>query len=502
MAYVRQVVPKLGQRVRVIGGTTVRWQDGTFGLVNAQCYADVIAINSYNEFLCALLIPHEAARRAYVPLKDIQIIKGKPFVAGHDEHRRCKNPQGVANGAAPVMGEPPKVDTSADDSTSDSTSTTTTPEAPVTPAPAVVADKTAAANAILELLNGGGLNADEVRAIAEDVTAARVSAVTDSIDTVATRLQDFLDAFDAAPPAVKARTIRAIAPASTNPMADALAKHYTCGEPVRGYPLVLLSGPSLGKTYNVSAFAKTNGYDVLLHHGCSRDMDEIATLVGAALPDTEKGTGFALPDGVATQAWRAAAAGKNVLFLLDEIFRLSETTQEWLLTALQPDKDGYLTLRTRRIVDGALEVIKAHTSRLHIVGAANLTERTDVVEAFWSRWTKRRFEFTADVVKEVARHILAQNGVTDTDDTLATAYGRVVQSSRAAFVAGTIRYPLDIRVLESAAAVCNGTAASCRDELCELLVAHSANWDDIANTDSKSIESAKEWEAALRRLSL
>ena len=421
--------------------------------------------------------------------------RGRAFTRGHDDRRlESRNPKGTA----PITSAP--------------TGAPLTTEEPAVTAP-TTAPEDAKVRALLDLLGSGGLSAEQVREIASTVTADALEShqaaerkardmIADALTTLSGKLDTLESALAVAPPIVRARVARTLAPSTVNPMADALAKTYTCGEPVRGYPVVLLSGPSLGKTYNVRAFAKAQGYDVFLAHGCSRDMDEIATLVGTALPDTEKGTGFALPDGVLTQAWRAASAGQNVMLLLDEIWRLSETAQEWLLTALQPDSDGYLTLRTRRTVDGALEVLRAHTRHLHIVGAANLTERTDVVEAFWSRFCKRRFAFTADTVREVARHILASAGIVDADDRLATGYARIVEESRRQFSSGAVRYPLDIRVLESAAAISDGTAASCRDELCELLADHSAHWNDIADTDTKGISAATEWQAQLRRLTV
>ena len=129
---------------------------------------------------------------------------------------------------------------------------------------------------------------------------------------------------------------------------------------------------------------------------------------------------------------------------------------------------------------------------------------TERGESTWKRVAEpavNPFRAAANLRAATLGHSLPA-GIVDADDRLAMGYARIVEESRRQFSSGAVRYPLDIRVLESAAAISDGTAASCRDELCELLADHSAHWNDIADTDTKGISAATEWQAQLRRLTV
>jgi hypothetical protein len=226
------------------------------------------------------------------------------------------------------------------------------------------------------------LDVDAVRDIAQDVATATFAP-----------WKLMLDAMQSATPATRARVALAVQQhTSPNAIISALSAVYRIGA-APSCPVLLASPPSLGKTHSVRQFAAQ--YDAYLEHGCSADMDEIATLLGGPVPD---GTGgFIVVDGVLVQAVRTASTGRNVLLLLDELLRLSGSAQEWLLTFLtgvQTPAGRVYRIRTRRVdpVTGALEVIECPAENLHIVGACNLDARRPS-DALWSRFKVRRFAF-------------------------------------------------------------------------------------------------------------
>ncbi len=239
---------------------------------------------------------------------------------------------------------------------------------------------------------------------------------------------------------------------SGNVIVDELNKFYTPGEEAPANVLVA-SPPSFGKSYSIRLLGES--YDVFLEHGCSDDMDEISTLLGSPVPDG-KGN-FIVVDGVLTEAVRAASVGKTVLLLLDEVLRLTPRAQEWLLTFLTGVKnhDGTRSyrLRTRKAMpDGTLEVIECPTTHLHIVAATNLSI-LNPIEAFWSRWETVRVEFTMDQAQSTAMAILDSYGITDHDRKLAKAWSFIVKESRDRVSKGELRFPVDFRILERAAAM-------------------------------------------------
>jgi len=249
------------------------------------------------------------------------------------------------------------------------------------------------------------------------------------------------------PKAQQARTRKAVAQsASSNPIMAALNARYT---PAQEAPanLLLAAPPSLGKSYAVRQFGAL--YDLYLEHGCTDDLDEVATLLGGPVPDGQGG--FLVVDGVLTQAVRAASQGQTVLLLLDEVLRLGDRPQEWLLsflTGVKTPTGRVYRLRTRRAQGGALEVIECPTSHLHIVAAANLGPRHPQ-DAFWSRWDVVRFGFNPATVEGIAQTVAESYGVQDAP-LVAQRFTAAVVASRASVSANDLRYPLDVRALERA----------------------------------------------------
>lgn len=289
-----------------------------------------------------------------------------------------------------------------------------------------------------------------------------------------------------APKAQQVRTRRAVAQAaSTNPIMAALQSRYTPGEEAPAN-LLLTAPPSLGKSFAVREFGKQ--YDVYLEHGCTDDLDEVATLLGGPVPDGQGG--FLVVDGVLTQAVRAASQGQTVLLLLDEVLRMGDRPQEWLLsflTGVKTPAGRVYRLRTRRAQGGALEVIECPVANLHLVGAANLGARHPL-EAFWSRWDVVRFGFDAMTVEGIARTVAESYGVADAG-LVAQRFTAAVTASRAEVSANTLRYPLDVRALERACQLAPTAEADAVLGYLAFRVADlCAHWSiDLGETDPSSI---------------
>lgn len=434
-------------------------------------------------------------------------VRGKPFIPGVDGRRKDRTGSGTAPVAVPSGLGGVAVGPSR------SAATASEP------------DVTAALDALREALTAksGGIDEDAVRELVEEsVTAAlvpmrgtleshdtRISAVAvgvdevaDEVRTVQSTLTTLAAALAVATPAVKSRVRTALAASSDpNPIVDALSHFYTVGEDAPANVL-LCSPPSLGKSYGVRTFA--TAYDVYLEHGCSDDMDEIATLLGSPMPD-DKG-GFVTVDGVLTQAVRSASQGKNVLLLLDEVLRLAPRAQEWLLSFLtgvkRPDGTRCYRLRTRRVgADHALEVIECDAARLHIVGATNLG-MIQPVEAFWSRWETVRLDFTPATVQSVASAILAAHGIPDAGDVLAKAWAHIVTESRKSVAEGKLRFPVDMRMLERAAQYATvPTVQAVGAWAAQRMADNVAHWNaDLGDTDPQSVAVCDGWAHMLRSL--
>jgi hypothetical protein len=351
-------------------------------------------------------------------------------------------------------------------------------------APVVATDADAALDAIRKLIGGGAAPMDE---------EALKRAVKDQLDPFREAMQPVMDILASlkSEPIAKARIITAVA-ASKNPVVAYLAQYYTVGHEAIN-DICLAAPPSIGKTYAFRELGKA--YDVYLEHGCTADSEEINTLLGSTAPDGKGG--FVVFDGVLAQAVRTASTGKNVLLLLDEVFRLSEQGQVWLLTFLTgvktPDGKKY-RLRTRRVMaDGTLEVIECSAAHLHIGAAVNLGARSPN-DAFWSRWHHHRLAFDTATVKTTAMAFAASFGMTAADD-LSEKFTAAVVASRAGVADGSLKYPLDFRSLENALKMAERTGLRLNaDVVCTLLAenveSHCAHWGiDSGETDPASATS-------------
>jgi hypothetical protein len=268
--------------------------------------------------------------------------------------------------------------------------------------------------------------------------AAVRAIVEDAIEPLRQLLQS--------PAVAQSRARLAVAQASSsNPIMAALQQRYVVGQEAPANAL-LVAPPSLGKSFTIREFGKQ--YDLFLEHGCTDDLDEVATLLGGPVAT---GAGFEVVDGVLTQAVRAASQGQTVLLLLDEVLRMGDRPQESLLsflTGVKTQTGRVYRLRTRRFENGAFETIECPVANLHIVAAANLGARHPQ-EAFWSRWDVVRFGFDLATVEGVASTVAQSYGISEAD-MVGKRYAAAVSMSRALVASNAVRYPLDIRTLERA----------------------------------------------------
>lgn len=319
-----------------------------------------------------------------------------------------------------------------------------------------------------------------------------------AIETAHAPLKALLDGGKASVSVREPRVAISLASASGNIIVEQLTRYYTPGQDAPANVLVA-SPPSLGKSFAIRLLGQS--YDRYLEHGCSDDMDEISTLRGCPIPDGNGG--FVVVDGVLVEAMRDAAAGRTVLFLLDEVLRLSPKAQEWLLTFLTgvktPEGRVY-RLRTGRAVGGGVfEVLTAPCANLHIVGATNLGVMSPV-EAFWSRWETIRIDFSLATAKATGKAILASVGIPDPSDKLAVLWAAIVNESRKAVAENHLRFPVDFRILERAALLSPVASAGAVAEWASNRIADNvAQWNvDTGDADGHSVAVCVPWVTKLK----
>jgi len=442
---------KIGRRYRLT-------QQLTYGarVAPVGAMAEVTEVNDALDQCTARIVCDNGTALTFtnVPAECLELLVGKPYCA--------------ALGDAPRANFGGKVRPAA--------------STPASETPAMPLDVTAALDTLRDALSRPAATVDLAPIHAEiEILDSRLTCLG---ELLAPALQ-LAERVRAATPVERER-IALAARSSSNPILARLLGYYEPGTEAPAN-VCLAAPPSIGKTYAVRELGK--GYDLYLEHGCTDDLDEVATLLGNPTPDGRGG--FVIVDGVLTQAVRAAAEGQTVLLLLDEVFRLGERAQEFLLsflTGVKTPAGRVYRLRTRRtdLATGALEVIECPVKNLHLVAATNLGARTPV-EAFWSRWEVVRIPFDVDTVKSVAETIALSYGIMDAGR-LATQFAAAVTVARAGVADGSLRYPLDLRALErscqlaptvSAEAVCKHLADRVSD-LC-------AHWGiDSGETDPAS----------------
>jgi hypothetical protein len=389
----------------------------------------------------------------------------------------------TSRGGPPLVGEN---DSLASAKTAPASAAVASPAAPAS-------DAEAALDAIKKLLGAGA-----APVIDEDMVKR---AVEEQLDPFRDAMQPVMDILASlkSDPLAKAKIVTAVA-ASKNPVVELLSKYYTVGHDAVAN-VCLAAPPSIGKTFAYRQLGKA--YDAYLEHGCTADSEEINTMLGSTAPDGKGG--FVVFDGVLTQAVRTASTGKNVLLLLDEVLRLSEQGQVWLLsflTGVETADGKKYRLRTRRVMaDGTLEVIECFAKHLHIGAAVNLGARSPN-DAFWSRWKHERLAFSEATVNGTAVSFADNFGVTDSA-VLAEKFTAALIASRAGVADGSLKYSLDFRSLQNALSMVTRRKASpSAAEVCATLAdsveAQCAHW----GIDSGETDPASSTSVALVKLAL
>jgi len=469
-------LPRIGQRVRTVA--------------EPRLLADVLAVHEKGIRATIYRIDGNGPDVCTMAPDCFESVRGKPFVAGVDDRRRDGTNPGAT--AAPAASDDAAID--------EITDAVRRALAGRTSATVDLAPFRSEVDAVRDELNTLETSTTTVFTdLAERLDASELR-LADRVDANDEKIRLLAEALAVVPAATRARAALAVSLAGgKEPLLAAIAPFYTAGQDTAAN-VMLCSPPSLGKSFSVRKLGA--GYDVYLEHGASDDPDEIVTIIGGPTPDNENG-GFANPDGVLVEAVRLAAAGQNVLLLIDEVLRFSPRAQEWLLTFLTGVKTPagrVYRLRTRKLKDGAFEVLECPTKHLHIIGATNLGVIAPV-EAFWSRWFKVRVEFSQDIVAEVATAVCASYGITDAD-ALVKGYVQVVTQSRAAVANGTLRFPADIRLLETACkAAPAATGAAVGVFIAEHLTDQTAHWNiDTGDVLAESAAACASWVSLLKSL--
>lgn len=298
----------------------------------------------------------------------------------------------------------------------------------------------------------------------------------------------------------KARRAKVIASTATNPVLKRIAARYAAGT-FNGGNVVSLAGPAgFGKSHAVRELGRS--YDVCIEHGCSADIDEVSTLLGSVTPDGVGG--FIITDGVLTEAFREAAGGKSVLLFLDEHLRWTARTREFLLTTLQPITNGageeVFRLRTRKPVDGVLEVLEAKVENIHIIAACNL--EANVPEGpYWDRFDHVRIDYNRDELAVVLQSILDGFEVAKCSTVqLAETVSDIIGESRQAAVDGRLLFSVSPRDLKRACLFGGETEAEIAVALADALADKTQNWDADTGDRQNDSDACEGWADRLKSL--
>jgi hypothetical protein len=357
---------------------------------------------------------------------------------------------------------------------------------------------------IQDALNSQGsatIDEDQIMDIVKDAFKTDVQPtiddLSDKVDALAPLAGTLQDIADAMKTTAGNRLPLATSVASgKNPLLEVIAPYYIAGD-ANPTKVCISAPPSYGKSYSIALLGQS--YDTFITHGCSDDMDEWSDLLGECKPKAEGG--FIITDGKLAQAMRSASEGKNTLFFMDEVFRLSPKVMEKMLDFLAPQADANgvkkYKLTTKQNANGVLEVLEADMDKLHIVCATNLCEVVPP-EAFRSRFLFKHVRFDVAMIKHIAESVADKYSITDADD-LGTAFATAMAKSREMHASGQLLSPLDVRHLEAGCihandATAEGVAKWVADEaLDSLLMWNSDNGDIIED----SVNGVKEIQSIL-----
>ena len=227
-------------------------------------------------------------------------------------------------------------------------------------------------------------------------------------------------------------------------------------------PMLLLGEQGAGKTYSCRSLSSQ--YEVYVEVPCHSGM-EARDFLGGFLPNGKSSGSLAWVDMGVTRAFRAAASGKSVLLLVDEIFRVPQRERSVFLTALsplvKPDGTEVYVLNIDRPIDGdknsphITETIEAPVHLLTIVATTNIGSQFSVTDddpAMAERWVHRYVYCDEASIHRILSNKLDQFGIATT---FATNFVEFWKAMTAMKKEGTISLAPTVRTL-SRAIDCSG----------------------------------------------
>jgi MoxR-like ATPase len=297
------------------------------------------------------------------------------------------------------------------------------------------------------------------------ITAIKQSeaVATRAVDTIKQAITAALAEPEATPAKVR-RKLNSVLPSGKANVVQQQIERF-CAPKAALIPLLLLGEQGAGKTYGVRLAAKN--YDHFVEVPCHAGM-EAKDFIGGPLPD---GNVFSWTDGGVARAFRLAAAGKSVLLLVDEIFRVPASQRSVFLTCLSPDETGpepVYKLKTERVIGGKGDVrhteeLCAPVANLSIVATTNIGGQFNVSEddpAMAERWQFHYVYCTADEIQRVIKNVLLEYSANEAEaNELSVKYTAFWQKASELKKLGTINLAPTIRTLTRAAKIATAHTA-------------------------------------------